>query len=127
MATRQTGKPFNAARLVNDESAVVVEAAWDGVADDGVALVFEVSMNTHSVDLGGYDLLKLTTLKTDDGHELAPAAWSGPMGGHHWSGTLTFPATAADGAPTISAATREVAVLLRDIDGVAERSFTWTR
>lgn len=88
---------------------------------DAEVLEFEVMMNTHSVDLG-WDLASRSTLKTDTGVEVDATSW--PVGGgHHYGGTLVFPASADDGKPVLEAA-RTVTLVIRDTD-VPERIFTW--
>ena len=49
-------------------------------------------MNTHSVDLLGYDLTELTILTDDAGNEFKPIGdWEAVSdGGHHHSGYLRF-------------------------------------
>ena len=87
----------------------------------GATLDFEVVMDTHSVDLG-WDLAALAVLRTDSGEEVQATAW--PIGsGHHYSGTLSFPSTRADGEPVLDGA----AVLTLTILGtdVPERVFVW--
>ena len=84
-------------------------------------LDFDVSMNTHSIDLG-WDLAALSTLRTDAGVEVAGQTW--PVGsGHHYDGTLSFPATTADGRALLDGAAT-LTLTIRDTD-VAERVFTW--
>lgn len=83
-------------------------------------------MDTHAVDLDGYDLGQLAVLRTDGGREVRPSGWDAPKGGHHRSGTLTFPATAADGSPLIGPTTRAIELVIRDVGGVPERRFRWT-
>ncbi len=51
-------------------------------------LIFEVAMNTHSVDLS-MDLAQLATLETDTGLSLKALRWSGGNG-HHVTGWLEF-------------------------------------
>jgi hypothetical protein len=78
---------------------------------------FEVSMNTHSVDLG-VDLIAVSTLTDDQGKEYRPVSWDGPgPGGHHRSGVLEFPAL--EGTP------KSVTLVIRDIAKVPERVFQW--
>ncbi len=81
-------------------------------------LDFDVSMNTHSVDLG-FDLAKMAVLKTDTGAQIAPSAYQGGSG-HHVRGMLSFPAAPAAGARTLT-------VVITNVAGVAERTFTWER
>jgi hypothetical protein len=78
---------------------------------------FEVSMNTHSVDLS-QDLTAVATLKDDQGREYKPLNWQGsPPGGHHRSGTLAFPALAGNA--------KSVTLIIRKIADVPERSLQW--
>ena len=58
-------------------------------------MVFAVAMDTHSVDLDGYDLSTLVVLQTGDGRETMPVSWDAPKGGHHRKGKLVFSDNAA--------------------------------
>jgi hypothetical protein len=81
----------------------------------------EVAMNTHSVDLT-WDLAAQSTLKTDTGLEVQGQRW--PAGsGHHYEGTLTFPAQTADGQSLLEGA-KSLILTIRDTD-VDERVFIW--
>lgn len=80
-------------------------------------LDFDVAMNTHSVELGAFDLSKLAVLKADAGAEIAPSAYKGGSG-HHVEGKLSFPTDKLAGAKTLS-------LILKNVAGVAERTFTW--
>ncbi len=51
-----------------------------------------VVMDTHSVDLDGFDLARAGRLRLDGGAWVAPSAWDAPAGGHHRDGTLAFAA-----------------------------------
>jgi hypothetical protein len=104
---------------VRDGGQVSVAVTWKGPE---AGPVFEVTMDTHSVDLDSMDLARLATLKTPAG-ELAPSNWSAPRGGHHRAGTLTFAAIAGDGRSTIGSG--PVELVIRDVAGVPERSFQW--
>jgi hypothetical protein len=91
------------------------------LAAPGATLDFDVSMNTHSIDLG-WDLAARSRLVTDTGLEVSGQSW--PVGsGHHYEGTLSFPATTAEGQSLLDGAAR----LTLSISGtdVAERLFTW--
>ncbi len=58
----------------------------------GEPAVFDIAMNTHSVDLSD-DLTKVSVLRDDAGKEYKPTTWEGSEpGGHHGSGTPIFPA-----------------------------------
>jgi hypothetical protein len=107
----------------NDAGQVTVAVTWPGPA---AGPVFAVTMNTHAVDLDGYDLLKLAVLTTNNGQSVQPISWDAPSGGHHRQGTLTFPTNATDGAPLIGPNTSSVKLIIRDVAGVPERTFQWT-
>ena len=87
--------------------------------------VFRVVMDTHAVDLDGYDLRQLAVLRVADGQEVRPSGWDAPKGGHHREGALTFPATFADGSPTLGPSTGTVELVIRDVAGVPARTYRW--
>ncbi len=111
--------PAQTATQVRDGGQVTVAVTWKG---PGSGPTFQVVMDTHSVYLDSLDLTGLALLKTPAG-DLAPSGWDAPRGGHHRAGALTFPATTADGSPTIS--TEPVELVIRNVAGVPERSFQW--
>lgn len=83
----------------------------------GEPVVFDISMNTHSVDLSD-DMTKITLLRDDTGKEYKPTAWEGAdSGGHHRSGTLKFPALT--GKP------KSVELVIKGLAKVPERDFEW--
>ena len=87
----------------------------------GETLEFDVSMDTHSVDLS-WDLAAQSVLKTDTGLEVKGLSW--PVGsGHHYEGKLTFPAKTADGEALLEGA-KTLTLIIRDTDA-AERMFVW--
>lgn len=110
-------------RQSSEAGNVTVDVTWKGRA---AGLVFTVAMDTHSVDLDSYDLRTLAVLRTDQGTEAQPTSWDAAKGGHHREGTLTFPATTADGKPLLAPETRSFALTIRGIAGVPERTFRWT-
>ena len=83
-------------------------------------------MDTHSVDLDGYDLSELAVLFLDDELEVHPDAWNAPDGGHHRSGTLQFSDVTADGTIVDLERVRSVELVVQDVAGVPKRSFKWT-
>ena len=111
----------DAGTRTNEGGQVTVKVTWKGVA---TGPVFAVALDTHAVDLDGYDLRQLATLRTDGG-EVQPAEWTAPKGGHHREGNLVFPPALA-GRPTIGDGTRRVELIIRNVAGVAERRFEWT-
>jgi len=87
----------------------------------GETLDFDVSMNTHSVDLS-WDLAAQSVLATDTGLVVQGQGW--PVGsGHHFEGTLSFPAKTADGKVLLDGATK-LTLTIKDA-GAAERIFIW--
>ena len=111
------------AAQTSEGGQVTIKATWQGPS---AGPVFAVVMDTHAVDLDGYDLTQRAVLRIDGGREVQPASWDAPKGGHHRSGTLTFPATAADGRPLIAPGARTVELVIRDVASVPERVFRWT-
>jgi hypothetical protein len=106
---------------LNEGGEVTVKATW--LADQEIP-TFSVALDTHSVALDGYDLAQLAVLRID-GVTTSPVRWEAPAGGHHREGTLLFPAVATDGAPLITAQTRQIELVLRGIGDVPERILTW--
>ena len=111
------------ATQTNEGGQVTIKATWQGPS---AGSVFDVVLDTHAVDLDGYDLTQLAVLRTDGGREVRPIGWDAPKGGHHRQGTLAFPTTAADGIPLITPGTRTIELVIRDVAGVPERVFRWT-
>lgn len=110
------------ATQTNEGGQVTVAATWQGRA---AGPLFSVALNTHAVDLDGYDLKQLAVLRIDGGPAVQATAWDAPKGGHHRSGTLTFPAVGADGQPVIGPGAQTVELVIRDLAGVPERSLRW--
>jgi hypothetical protein len=102
---------------------VTVKVSWQG---PNAGPIFDVVLDTHAVDLDGYDLRQLAVLRLDGEREVQPIGWDAPKGGHHRQGTLSFPAAAAGGSPLLSPSTRTVELVIRDVAGVPERVFRWT-
>jgi predicted small lipoprotein YifL len=105
------------------QGAVTVVITPLNLNDPGDTIDFDVSLNTHSVDLN-MDLAALATLSTDTGLSVSGVLWTGERGGHHVQGTLSFPASTnnlslLDGAS-------ELTLTIRDLDA-AERVFSWAR
>lgn len=76
-----------------------------------------VVLDTHSVSLDAIVLDKAVTIRMPDGSDVAPTAVEQATGsGHHRSAVLVFPPV--DAAQTLR-------MVVRDVGGVAERSFTW--
>ena len=79
------GAGFERVQL-SEGGEVTVEVTWDGPA---AGPVFNVTIDTHSVDLDVLDLSD-AVLTNDRGETLAAMPWDAPKGGHHREGRLTF-------------------------------------
>ncbi|RJX28423.1 MAG: hypothetical protein C4525_16865 [Desulfarculus sp.] len=111
-----TGASLAYDRQTDRQAAVNVEVQPSKLAP-GQPAVFQLRLSTHSVELS-QDLTKVAALSDDAGNQYRPRSWQGsPPGGHHRSGTLTFP-------PLSSKAAR-VTLTLRGIGTAAQRSFAW--
>lgn len=78
---------------------------------------FKVVLDTHSVDLSE-DLVKVTTLKDENGKEYKPISWDGSVpGGHHREGVLKF--------GSLLPKPQSVELIIRGIGGISERKFLW--
>ena len=106
-----------------DGGNVSITATWSWTSSSPV---FDVVMDTHSIDLDGIDLGSLAVLRLA-GSEIAALAWDAPKGGHHREGQLVFPATDASGRQLFDSSTDRIELVIRDVAGVTERSFVWTR
>ncbi len=105
----------------DDQGMVSFSVTPVNLSSPGNTLDFEVSMNTHSVNLD-MDVASLAALTTDKGITVQGTSWDGSSGGHHVSGTLSFPAGVAgksilDGASTLTLTIKNIAT--------PERMFTW--
>ncbi len=92
----------------HEAGGVTVVASW--LSGSPVA---RVTLDTHIIDLDGFDLMKLARLRLDGGAWVAPSLWDAPEGGHHRSGMLAFDsldARAIGSARVIELKIRDVAV-----------------
>jgi hypothetical protein len=105
----------------DSQGAITIEVKPENLGNPGDTLVFEISLTTHSVDLS-MDLAALSTLTTDDGRSVQATLWDAPRGGHHVSGTLSFPAS-IDGAGLLAGA-KTLTLTIKDVD-VPQRVFIW--
>lgn len=107
---------------IDQQGEVVVEVTLLNLDMPGDTLDFEVSLETHSVELS-MNPANHSTLITDTGMAIKPIAWDGPIGGHHVSGRLTFPVS-VDGVFILEGATK-LTMEIRDVDAEL-RIFEWT-
>ena len=94
---------------------VVVD--WAGAA---AGAVFDVKLDTHSVDLDALDLSD-AILRNDRGEALSAEPWAAPKGGHHREGALTF---SGDSAPFFKGA-KWVELVLSGVGDLAQRTLRW--
>ena len=80
-------------------------------------LRFEVVLETHSVNLDGYDFKTIAVLRDDGAKSYGPTAVESKGGGHHREAVLAFPKPSPE--------TRRVELLIKDVAGVKERTFQW--
>ena len=80
---------------------------------------FSVVLDTHSVNLDGYDLRALSVLRDDTGLSMQPTEVENKGSGHHRETILTFPRPALD--------RKWLELVLKDIAGAKERTFRWNR
>ena len=103
-------------RQSNNENGVRVDAIPVELKA-GSEVRFEVRMNTHSVALD-QDLTAISSLKDNKGNIFQATGWDGsPPGGHHRSGTLSFPALAQG--------TETVTLIIKGVGKDSERIFSW--
>lgn len=106
----------------DSQGAVTVKVTPLNLESPSATLDFAVVLDTHSVDLS-MDLTQLAVLRADTGAEVAASAW--PVGsGHHFEGTLSFPAQTADGTNLLDGATR-LSLIITGVDA-PERLFEWS-
>lgn len=129
-AAGAVGPPQGAASLeasaagetrTDEQGAVVFRVTPLDLNGPGDTLDFEIVMNTHSVDVS-WDLAQQAILRTDTGLEIPATSW--PIGGgHHYGGTLSFPAIDDAGEPILEGV-GFLTLVIRDTD-VPERIFEW--
>jgi hypothetical protein len=100
----------------NDENAVWVEVKPVQLAP-GQPAIFEVRLNTHSVNLS-YDMVQVSSLQDSQGKVYKATTWKGSSpGGHHRKGTLEFPQL--QGNP------QTVKLVIQGIADIPQRVFEW--
>ena len=105
-------------RQTIDGGQVTVVVDWAGPASGAS---FDVTLDTHSVDLDALDLTK-ATLQNDRGEMLTAVAWDAPKGGHHREGRLVF---AGGDVTSFLAGAEWVEMTLVGIGDLPERTLRW--
>lgn len=90
-------------------------ARYNSAPDGKENTVFEVTMETHTVELDK-DLKNVSVLVDEKGTEYKPTNWTGGQGGHHISGDLIFPPVSKDA--------KFVILTIKEIDNI-DRKFSW--
>jgi hypothetical protein len=112
-------QPTNGLVQSHTGGSVTIDVEWFQ-AENG-SLIFNVAMNTHSVDLDQYDLRELAVLRDDMGDEYHPVSWDSAPGGHHRQGILIF--SLPDSVSLGEA--KYVEIVIRDMADIAERVLKW--
>jgi FlaG/FlaF family flagellin (archaellin) len=122
VASAVPATPENAGDVkFNDGGSVQVQVTLDRKATTNGSVVLQVSLNTHSVELGQYDLAKLSHLTLEPGGPLTEATWKPDANsGHHVGGTLTFSDPGG-----LYAKAKELTLEIRDLAGVPARTLQW--
>lgn len=105
----------------DSQGAITVEITPENLDKPGDTLIFDIAVDTHSVDLS-MDLAQLTTLTTDSGITIQALNWDAPRGGHHVKGKLSF-STTLDGKDIFNGTT-SFTVIIGNLD-VPTRQFIW--
>lgn len=119
-APQPASSPAEAAAVTSqtsDGGQVTVVVDWAGPADGAV---FDVALDTHSVDLDALDLAD-AVLRNDRGETLAARSWAAPKGGHHREGALAFEGNAAP----FFAGTAWIELVLSGVGDLPERTLRW--
>lgn len=118
-ASTEAGSTVWAAQTTqrSEGGQVTVVVDWTGPA---AGAVFEVQLDTHSVDLDALDLAD-AILRNDRGETLSAQPWAAPKGGHHREGALSF---AGDTASFLSGA-KWVELILSGVGDLPRRTLRW--
>ncbi len=104
--------------ITNSESGVTIDVTPLNLDKLNEPLKFDVTLTTHEGSMD-FEMTENSVLLDSKGKEYGPTGWDGsPPGGHHRSGTLTFPAVKDVG---------NVKLVIKDVNGVSERIFEWRR
>lgn len=112
-----TASPSGTVTRTSDGGEVTVVVDWAGPS---AGAAFDVTLDTHSVDLDPLDLGD-AILRNDRGETLKPRPWAAPKGGHHRQGTLSFEGDAA----RFLADARWIELVVKGVGELPERSLLW--
>jgi hypothetical protein len=106
----------------DEAGGVTVTARYLGQTPQAVR--FQVKLDTHTADLGQFDLKSSVTLRNDAGAAVRPLDPKA-LGGHHAQGELAFPATDSAGRAVVGESTRYLELVVVNLAGVPERVLRW--
>ena|SRR3989344_9272830 len=121
-SSNQTKQPASTAQSIwetktDNQPPVTIKVTPVEFGKDAQIWKFQTAFDTHSGSLDD-DLLTAVSLVDDTGHVYLPISWEGPgPGGHHREGTFIF--------NPVQPLPKYVALKLKDVGGVPERSFRW--
>lgn len=110
----------NELTISDSQGEVVIDATLIPEDSSKDGLVFEIVMNTHSVDLTQYDLTKISTLSFgSEGRASENFTWEpSSTDSHHIKGFLKWSGSVPKNSSLIQ-------LELKDIDQVTSRIFAW--
>ncbi len=103
----------------DDQGAVKVSATYlMPKEEEGHNVSFQLTLDTHSVNLSEYDLEKISFIQFDEKEPVAGGVWASTGSGHHFKGIITF-------NRQIPSGTQKIRLLIRGMDNVKERVLEW--
>jgi hypothetical protein len=101
----------------NGQGPVTVVVTLAAPPQVGMPIRATIVLETHAVALDGVVFEEAVALRTPEGEEIAPSGVEGSSGsGHHRQAVVVFPPVTQPGA---------VRILVKNVGGIAERSFAW--
>ncbi len=102
----------------NDDASIAVSVTPENLDSNPSSWDFNVTINNHQVSIDN-DLVADSELLDDQGKSYKPTSWDGSApGGHHRDGVLKF--------SPISPKPKFIELKIKNIGGIAERSFKWS-
>jgi len=84
---------------------------------DAEGPLFQVVLDTHSVNVDTYDFKSIAVMCDDAGNSYIPVALENKVSGHHRDAIISF--------AKISPESKRIELVVKDIAGVKERRFVW--
>lgn len=120
---------FDNSQKVNNNGNVSVSIKWLGFDENNKKLLmFEVELNTHSVDLSNVSLDKMSVASNDAGVRVdSGMIWEEISdAGHHVSGYLKVP-NEQNGRRLVDNSTKYIRIEIKGLAKVSSRVFEWDR